>query len=264
VGDPVTRIGLIADVHCGPDRDVLPGSRTPGLLDAFVAAMRSFQPRCIIDLGDRINSVASGQDRVRARYVRRRLQESSVPVFHVLGNTDVEHLSKDDALAAVDKTSAAEVVDLEALRLVLLDTVDPPVERVGGAVGRCQLEWLRAVIDERPIPCLVFGHHPLDRPVLAGHRYFETRPDLARVRNGDEVLGVLADSGRALAVFAGHVHRTSATHAAGLPHVTLGSLVDSAYTAGEPCGAYALVAVEGERVQVMVEGRDPARFALRG
>jgi 3',5'-cyclic AMP phosphodiesterase CpdA len=259
----MTRIGIIADVHCGPDRDALPGSRTPGLLDIFVDAMRTFRPRCVVDLGDRINSVASGQDRARARYVRRRLQETGVPVFHVLGNTDVEHLSKDEAATAVGKASAAEVVDLEGLRLMLLDTVDPVVERVGGAVGRRQLDWLEAALRQRPVPCLVFGHHPLDEPALAGHRYFEERPDLARLRNGDEVLRVLASSGRVLAAFAGHLHWTCATRGTSLPHVTLGSLVDSAYTAGEPCGAYALATVEDDRIEVVVEGRRPARFTLQ-
>ncbi|HEV2440731.1 MAG TPA: hypothetical protein VGX97_11790, partial [bacterium] len=121
-------MGLVADIHCGPDWDVLPGSRTPALLDRFIAAMRDLQPACILDLGDRINSVAAGQDAVRQRYVRRRLEDAGVPVYHVLGNTDVERLPKHAALAAVKKGWAAEVVDLGPVRLILLDTVDPAVE----------------------------------------------------------------------------------------------------------------------------------------
>lgn len=237
--------------------------------------MRDLRPACIVDLGDRINSVAAAQDGVRERYVRRRLEDADVPVYHALGNTDVERLAKHNALAAVKKGWAAEVVDLDSVRLVLLDTVDPPVEGAGGAMGGAQIEWLRAALNAPPQSpsttghehgaasgpvCLVFGHHPLDEPVLDGHRYFATRPRLAGVLNRAEVRAVLEEAPAVAAAFSGHLHRTSAADINGIPYVTVGSLVDTAYTNGEPAGAYALVTVGSEGVAVSVSGRAPAEF----
>jgi 3',5'-cyclic-AMP phosphodiesterase len=231
------------------------------LLDGVVEAMRALRPACIVDLGDRINGVAAGQDAVRERYVRRRLEDAGIPVYHVLGNTDVEHLAKQDALAAVQKSRAAEIADVGPLRLILLDTVDPPVDGVGGAVGAAQLEWLRAALLEHPGPYLVFGHHPLDEPVLEGHRYFAGQPHLAAVRNRAAVRGVLeAASGGVAGVFAGHLHRTSASTLGGIPYVTIGSVVDTAYTAGEPAGAYAAVTAGPGELDVRVFGRAPTGF----
>jgi 3',5'-cyclic-AMP phosphodiesterase len=242
---------------------VLPGSRTPGLLDGFVSAMRDLRPACIVDLGDRINSVAAGQDAARERYVRRRLEEAGVPVYHALGNTDVERLPKDEALAAVKKLWAAETVDLESVRLILLDTVDPAIDGTGGAVSTPQLEWLGAALAERRGRCLVFGHHPLDDPALAGHRYFAGRAGRAAVQNRAAVRAALEGGSMVAAVFAGHLHRTTASEINGIPYVTIGSLVDTAYTGGEPCGAYGMVTILAGEVEVNVWGRAPARFAWR-
>lgn len=222
--------------------------------------MRAARPACIVDLGDRINSVAAGQDAVRERYVRRRLEEAGVPVYYVLGNTDVERLPKHEALAAIKKGWPAETVDLDGVRLVLLDTLDPPVQEVGGAIDTAQLEWLRAVLVEQPGPCLIFGHHPLDEPALEGHHYFAGRPSIAAVQNATEVRAAIEGTLEVAAVFSGHLHRTSATTISGIPYVTVGSLVDTAYTGGEPAGAYAIVTVGADAVEVHVAGRAPGAF----
>ena len=224
--------------------------------------MQDLRPECIVDLGDRINSVAAGQDDIRHRYVRRRLEDAGVPVYHVLGNTDVERLAKHDALAAVKKGWAAEAVDLGQARLILLDTVDPPVDEVGGSMGTAQIDWLRAALAERATACLVFGHHPLDEPILDGHRYFAVRPHLASLQNRAEVRGILEGASTVAAAFTGHLHWTRTAQINGIPYVTIGSLVDAAYTGGEPAGAYALVTLGSEAVEVSVWGRAPAQFAF--
>lgn len=204
--------------------------------------------------------MAAGQDAVRERYVRRRLDEAGVPVHHVLGNTDVERLPKHEALAAIKKGWPAETVDVEGIRLVLLDTLDPPIQEVGGAIGGAQFEWLRAALAEHPGPSLIFGHHPLDEPALEGHHYFAGRPSIAAVQNRTEVRAVLERAPEVAAVFSGHLHRTSAAVIRGIPYVTVGSLVDTAYTGGEPAGAYAIVTVGAHAVEVHVAGLAPGEF----
>ncbi|HYM69262.1 MAG TPA: metallophosphoesterase [bacterium] len=252
---------MVADIHCGPDRDTQLGSRAPTLLDELVIAARAFDAHCIVDLGDRINSVAHGQDRVRTVYVRRRLQEAAVPVYHVVGNTDVARLSKDELTVALDKPAPHEIVDLDDVRLVLLDSLDPPIERTGGAIGEAQRAWLETALHtERP--CVVFCHHPLDEQPLDGHRYFEARPHLAGARARAEVRRAFERAGCVRAVFAGHMHWTRLTQIGAVPYLTLASLVDCAYTGGEPCNAYALVAIEADRVDVSVMGLRPERLSL--
>ena len=253
------RFGVVADIHCGPDSDTQLGSRAPALLGTFAEAMRAYRPQCIVDLGDRINSVTGSQDLVHTRYVRRRLLEAGVPVHHVLGNTDVAHLPLRDSLAVLEQTAPYGCVDYDGWRLFFLNSVDPAAEGVGGTIGLDQLAWLDAALLAGSSPCLVFCHHPLDEQSVDGHRYFAARPDLAGVQNGAEVRAVLQRSGRVRAVFTGHMHWSRAARIGAIPYITLASLVDRSYTE-EPSGAFAFVTASLGAIDVRVAGHSPAHF----
>jgi manganese-dependent ADP-ribose/CDP-alcohol diphosphatase len=223
--------------------------------------MRPFRPRCIVDLGDRVNSVARSQDLVRAHYVRRRLRECGVPVYHVFGNTDVARVPPRDSLAVLEAKAPYDWVDHGGWCLLFLNSVDPAAEGVGGTIGCEQLAWLEAALLEGNSPCLVFCHHPLDEQSLDGHRYFAARPDLAGVQNRADVRAVLQRSGRVRAVFAGHMHWSRATRIEAIPYITLGSLVDRSYTE-EPSGAFAFVTVSPGAIDVRIGGHAPAHFTF--
>ena len=252
-------IGVVADIHCGPDSDTQMGSRAPALLGTFVDAMRAYRPQCVVDLGDRVNSVTASQDLVRTRYVRRRLRECGVPVYHLLGNTDVAHLPPRDLLAALEATAPYGSADHGGWRLLFLNSADPPAEGVGATIGREQLAWLDAALLAGSSPCLVFCHHPLDEQSVGGHRYFATRPDLAGVQNRAEVRAVFQRSGRVRAVFTGHMHWSRATRIDAIPYITLGSLVDRSYTE-EPSGAFAVVTASPGAIDVRVRGHAAVHF----
>jgi 3',5'-cyclic AMP phosphodiesterase CpdA len=252
------KIGLIADIHYGPDRDTQLGTRAPQMLETFREAMVVFRPDVIIDLGDRLNRVTPEEDRQRTSWVRRTLTAIGVPVYHVPGNTDVANLPKPELAVLLEKSGPYECIDLSALRVLLLDSLDPPVRGVGGAIGEEQVAWLESVL-ARPGPVMVCCHHPLDEQDLRGHRYFASDPDLAHVRNRGHIRTLLERAGHVLAVFAGHMHWTCARVINRIPYVTLGSLVDAGYTDGEPCGAFAAVSI-GEGIHVEVAGCRPAAF----
>jgi len=238
------------------------GSRAPTMLEAFIAAMREFRPDCIVDLGDRINDVAAGQDRQRSTWVRRQLLEIGVPVFHALGNHDVVNLTKDELGDVLGKRGPYESADIDGARVVVLDSQDPPFERTGGGIGPEQRRWLEQALVESPHPALVFCHHPLDEQSLDGHWYFAAHPAHAFVQDRGPVRTILERSGSVRAVFSGHLHWTRATALNGIPYVTLGSLVDGGFTNGRPCGAFATVKVQGNAIEVQVAGLLPDQFRL--
>ena len=254
------KIGVVADIHCGPDSDTQLGSQAPVLLEGFCDAMEAFGPDLLVDLGDRINPVASRQDRQRTVWVRRRLLEIGVPVLHVLGNTDVGNLTKAELAPLLEQGRPYACLERYDPRIVLLNSQDPPFEQAGGEIGPEQMAWLADVLERGSGPALIFGHHPLDEQDLRGHRYFAAHPDRACVRNRERVRGLLERSGRVLAVFAGHLHWTRAAVINGIPYVTLGSLVDCAYTGGRPAGTFAAVTIRGRNVEVRVSGLQPEQF----
>ena len=258
----VFKLGIVGDIHCGPDIQSMLGSRAPAMLEAFDEAMQTFRPDCIIDLGDRINDVAAGQDRQRSAWVRTQLLKHGVPVFHVLGNHDLANLTKGELERVLDKRGPYESADLNGVRLVVLDTQDPPFERTGGDIGSEQRNWLEETLAKAPHPALVFCHHPLDEQSLEGHWYFADHPTHALARQRAPVRTILERSRKVRAVFSGHLHWTRATELNGIPYVTLGSLVDGGFTNGRPSGTFASVTVEGKTIDVRVAGLLPDQFRL--
>jgi Icc protein len=254
------KLGLIADIHAGPDADTQLGSHAPALLESFCAAMQAFRPDLIVDLGDRINSVSAVEDRERLTWIRRVLTQIGVPVFHVFGNTDGGHLAKAESMSLVGQREAYQCIDGWDQRIALLDSQDPPVEGVGGEIGPGQAAWLTRTLEGSAKTGLIFCHHPLDDQDLGGHRYFALRPDLAQVRNRVEIRPLVERGSRVIGAFAGHLHWTRVSMINGIPYVTLGSLVDCAYTAGRPAGTFATVAVRTGVIDVRVEGLRPGHF----
>ncbi len=57
------KIGLVADIHYGPDADTQLGTQAPRMLESFREAMEAFRPDMIVDLGDRVNRVTREEDR---------------------------------------------------------------------------------------------------------------------------------------------------------------------------------------------------------
>jgi Icc protein len=258
----VIKLGIVGDIHCGPDTSFMLGSQAPAMLETFADSMLGFRPDCIVDLGDRINDVAAGQDRQRSTWVRRQLLAIGVPVFHVLGNHDVVNLTKNELGDVLGKRGPYESVDINGVRVVVLDSQDPPFERTGGGIGPDQQRWLERTLGQAPHPALVFSHHPLDEQEVEGHWYFAAHPTHAFVQERGPVRTILERSGRVCAVFSGHLHWTRATTVNGIPYVTLGSLVDGGFTHGQPCGAFAAVTVEGNAIDIQVAGLLPDQFRL--
>lgn len=262
----MVRLGIVGDIHCGPDAHNLLGSHAPTMLEGFFEAMRRFRPDCIVDLGDRINDVAAGQDRQRSAWVRQQLVGIGTTVFHVLGNHDVVNLTKGELGEVLGKRGPHEVADVAGIRIVVLDSQDPPVDRIGGGVGPDQRRWLEAALGETSLPVLVFCHHPLDEQGVDGHWYFAAHPEHALARDRAAVRTILERSGNVLAVVSGHLHWTRVTTINGIPYMTLGSLVDGGFTRGRPCGTFAAVTVHnnhrGAAIDVDVAGLLPDQFRL--
>ncbi|HEV7526478.1 MAG TPA: metallophosphoesterase [Acidimicrobiia bacterium] len=115
---------------------------------------------------------------------------------HVRGNHD----------AMITETIAATgpfTVDLDGVRVAVLDTVRPGTDR--GRISRDQLEWLDDVAADTSRPVLVFGHHHPWDPGSADRSdtYFGINPD-----DSEALCAVIARREAIAGYFAGHTHRT--------------------------------------------------------
>src|SRR5262249_43367652 len=137
------RIGLLTDIHHGPDVDVRAGHAAPELLAQFVRRMREdFHPDLIVDMGDRINDTDAEADKTRLADVRRILETVEVPVLYAWGNHDLINVSAAEARTIMGKKADFESCDVAGYHLVVLNSQDPTVELIGGTLSDAQLDWL--------------------------------------------------------------------------------------------------------------------------
>jgi 3',5'-cyclic-AMP phosphodiesterase len=232
------RIGLVTDIHHGPDVDVRIGHAAPDLLGKFTRRMREdFHPDLLVDMGDRINDTDREADKTRLADVRRMLETVGVPVLYAWGNHDLINVPPADARAIMGKKADFESLDMAGHHLVVLNSQDPTVELIGGTLSDAQLDWLEQDLAGGTLPTVVFCHHPLDEQDPSRHWYFKDHHDHAWARNRQRARKILADSRRVKAVFNGHMHLNTVEVIDGLPYLTLMSLVDAGITNG-PSGCW--------------------------
>ncbi len=258
------RIGLVTDIHHGPDVDVRTGSAARQLLTKFTARMREqFHPDLIVDLGDRINDVDAETDRAGLREVREMLETAGTPIVYAWGNHDLINVPPADARAILGKKADHESFDANGYHVVVLNSQDPTVECIGGTLSSTQLDWLEEDLRQSSRPAIVLCHHPLDEQDPGRHWYFADHPDHALARNREQARRIIAASGRVRAVFNGHMHLNTVEVISGVPYITVMSLVDSKITNG-PSGCFAeIVLTDAREVEVKIRGQLSMALAFR-
>jgi 3',5'-cyclic AMP phosphodiesterase CpdA len=256
------RIGLITDIHSGPDIDTRLGTAAFPLLDKFVETMsQRFRPDLIVDLGDRINDVNVNEDTQRIQKVRSCLESIGVPIFFLYGNHDLVNTDQGKMRKLLGKQSDFESVDFMGYHFIFLNTQDPTFGGVGGTISEDQLHWLEDDLDKCVGPAVIFSHHPLDEQKISSHWFFGKHPEFALAVNREQARTLFTRSQKVRAVFNGHMHWNNVEVIDGIPYVTVESLVDGGLTDGNPAGGFTeLVFEENGRIELEVRGKLPMSF----
>ncbi|AKJ64135.1 metallophosphoesterase family protein [Kiritimatiella glycovorans] len=229
--EPV-RFGLITDVHYAarPPR----GDRYYRLaavkLRRAIARLRDEAPDFVVGIGDLKDQDDPPRREASLRYARTAaglLKGAGVPVHAVLGNHDVDSLSKAEFIAAVHGPDAGPAphysFDRGGVHFVVLDA-NYRADGVGYDRGNFdwrdthipgeQVDWLQRDLAGSGGPAVVFCHQRLDG----------TGP--FHVNNAAEVRSVLEEHGRVAAVFHGHDHGGATGRLGGIGYYTLPAMVD--------------------------------------
>jgi len=253
---PLLTLGLFTDAHYGPvpyaDRDC------PGALARMRAALAEFAAAgvpLVVNLGD---AVDGGDEKALCAEVREACAAFPGQVRHVIGNHDVQTLSKAEFLAAIGAPpEPCYSFDAGGVHCAVLDGnchADGTDFCRGDFywdeawISEAQLAWLAddlAMAGDRP--ALVFCHECLDDYLWEGG------PDPHVVRNAPAAREVLRRAGNVRAVFQGHYHTGRRLEVDGIPYITLPALAIA--RSMEECAAMVMVSADGSvRVRGMVNG----------
>ncbi len=269
------RWGIITDVHYA-ERPTASGryyGSALGKTDGFVAAMNAARPDFVLELGDFKDQDATAVKVNTLKYlttVEAHFAAFKGPTYHVLGNHDMDSLSKAEFQARVVNTNISPAqtyysFDRGGIHFVVLDgnfKADGTPYDSGNFdwkdanIPLAQRDWLTADLAAHRRPTVVFVHQRLDLADTAD----------GNIKQGAEVRQILEHSRQMLAVFSGHEHGGGYTLINGIHYLTLVGAIEAGadLVAGN---AYALVSVSqvsanSYRLDVQGTGRQPSRTNL--
>lgn len=248
------RFGLMTDMHYA-DRE-RSGTRyyrdSMAKIEEAVEEFRRAKVDFLIELGDMKDTTAASEPLPTLRFLddaEHALNRFGGPVYHVLGNHDMDCLTKEEFLAHTRNAGRARgkayySFSEGGVRCIVLDA-NFNEDRTPYARGnfdwrkafipKGQIEWLNKELTKHSKePTLVFLHQMLDS-------FSDINKDLC-VGNAEEVVAVLEQHKQVLAVFQGHHHPGHYSFRRGIHYLTLQGMIEQA----APTSAYAIVEVEAD------------------
>jgi hypothetical protein len=194
-------------------------------------------------LGD-LKDMAAGESEARTLAhlvaIEREIQQFGGPTYHVLGNHDMDNLSKSTVVAHLTNTDVAPgrshyAFSRSGFRFIALDaTYDKDYRDYDRGkfdwkdsnIPPAQAKWLAEELAKTAEPVIVFVHQRLDGDKDTS------------IRNRTEIRQVLEASGKVLAVFQGHDHPGFHTLINSIHYYTLRAVIEGS---GEANNAFAVV-----------------------
>jgi len=251
------RFGMVTDCHYA-DADPV-GTRfyreSRGKLSECVDRMNAEGVDFLLELGDFKDENRPPVEEKTLAYLREIeavFQRFQGPRYHVLGNHDMDSISKQQFLSRVENAGIGAgrsyySFDARSLHCIVLDANyrsdgsdydHGNFDWTDASVPARELDWLRQDLAASHGPVIVFIHQLLDGK---GAVY---------VKNASEVRRILEASGRALTVFQGHHHPGAYSQINGIHYYTLRGMIEGH---GEDNNAYAIVEVHPD-LNVTVTG----------
>ncbi len=243
-----SRFGMVTDAHFtdGAPRGSRHYRESAAKMAECVTVMNKEKVDFLIELGDFKDQGTPPRERETLQYLKtieKVFQQFKGPRYHVLGNHDVDSLSKAQFLTNVENTgipqeAAYYMFHAKGVRLMVLDanynadgtdynhgqfdwtdTNIPPEE----------LDWIRRNLASTSEPVIVFIHQQLDG--TGSHS----------VRNAERVRRLLQECRNVLAVFQGHNHAGHYSLIEGIHYYTLKAMVEGS---GDENNSFAIVEVD--------------------
>lgn len=212
---PLLRFGMLSDIHYA-DRDPADPRyyrQSLSKVKECVDLMNHQGVDFLIELGDFKDQDPVPNEANTLKYltgIENVFQQFNGPTYHVLGNHDMDGISKDQFLSRVTNTGIAASesyysFNLKGFHFVVLDgnfTRDGIAYDHGNftwdntMIPEAEVNWLKEDLQNNELPCIVFIHQMLD----------DAKSKEQSVQNAARVRQVLEESGKVICVFQGHVH----------------------------------------------------------
>jgi len=245
---PRLRFGLLTDPHYGSaaPKETRYFRESLGKVREAVEQFHTARVRFLAELGDLLKDTAPDEPEERTladlAAIEREIQRFGGATYHVLGNHDMDNLSKAQVLARITNTGIAAGRSYYAFSCggVRFTVTDANYLRDGRSYDHGNYDWREYNLPPEELDWLRFELKAATEPVIIfAHQRFDGDGD-AQFDNRAEVRGILEGSGKVLAVFQGHHHPGAYSFINGIHYYTLKAVVEGS---GPENNAYAVVDV---------------------
>ncbi len=225
--------GMVTDIHYA-DINTRIGRHyrdSIGKLNECTDLMNTQKVDFLMELGDfkdQDDNPTEGKTIEYLQTIETIYQNFQGPTYHVLGNHDMDSISKKQFLTHIQNTGIAPESSYYSfaknrVHFIVLDANfssdgkdydHGKFDWTDTNIPPAQLDWLRNVLKSSDKPAIVFSHQRLDG---VGSVY---------IKNAAQVCQVLEDSGKVLAVFHGHHHEGGYNRINNIHYYTLQAVVD--------------------------------------
>jgi predicted phosphodiesterase len=241
------RFGIVTDCHYA-DADTRNGRYYRQSLEKLaecVELMNAKKVDFLIELGDfKDENKKPVEEKTIAhlRAIEQVFQQFTGPTYHVLGNHDMDSISKEQFLANVDNTGidprrSYYSFVLGGFHFVVLDA---NFRKDGVAYDHGNFNWASANVPEHELEWLGEDLGRARGPVIVFIHQLLAGVGTHRVKNAREVRSILESSGKVAAVFQGHKHKGMYSQIEGIHYYALKALVEGS---GDENNAYAIVEI---------------------
>jgi len=172
------------------------------------------------------------------------------PRYHVLGNHDMDCISKEQFLAHIENTDIPKEkkfysFERNGLHFIVLDA---NYTSEGLDYGRGNFEWADTNIPQKEIDWLKKDILSSEKPVIVfTHQLLDGDFGPANINNAKKVRQFFENSGKVLAVFQGHMHKGRYRIINKIHYYTLKAMVSGE---GKENNSYAIVNVYNDHINV--------------
>jgi hypothetical protein len=177
-------------------------------------------------------------------------------IAHVVGNHDIFCFPEAILCQEFGLPGAFYTFEVEAYRVIVLNSCDIRESDQRVAFSSRQLEWVKDVLQASNRPTVVLSHHPLGEVDLRGNVWFDGMPWQCLPQNRTVVRELFAEYGNVQLVLGGHIHANSCTLHEGIPYVTIQSATESIMEDDQPAQACAIVEMSKNLTRVTILGKD--------
>jgi len=244
-GTTKVSFGIVTDAHYADK----PGGRrvyreSLAKMTECVRLMNDKKVDFLVELGDFIDKGSDGKESALEHLdaIESIYKKFDGPRYHVLGNHDMDRLSKAEFMSRVDNTGIDEDAtyysyDRKGVHFVVLDAC---FTSDGKPYGEVRFGWKDANIAPEELEWLKKDLASTDKPVIVFCHQLLCGEGAHYVNNAAEVRQVLEDDKNVLGLFTGHNHGGKYSQIEGIHYYTLKAMVEGS---GAENNAYAIVDV---------------------